>query len=159
MAIIYDRIDLKVTGTWYKNFRPNGLTLSFGKNLSGGDKYDTLIGATLPYGSVIGDITKKQETVINYTVDSMQLPKTTDGLQLSGVGATASGVLFPSTVIFDSKVFPQGVTDPGTNSLPNGTIVSCHIPATTKTNVTLSATTLGMGTAVVGGVQDRKSVV
>lgn len=158
MATVYDRIDLKVTGTWYKNFRPNGLTLSFGTNLAGGDVYTSLSNVTLPYGIIIGSMVRKKQIVTNYKVNNLNMPKTIDGLQLTGVTPTSTGVLFSDTTIFDSKIFPEGVTDPGGKALPNNTLVSCHIDSTSVSNIVLSATNLGLGTAVSGGVVFSPSV-
>lgn len=161
MPTIYDRIDVKVTGTWYKNFRPNGLVLSFGTNLAGSESFGSLTGGSgviLPYGTIIGGVSKPQETVVNYIVNKLGLPKTTDGLQMSGVVATATGVSFPASTIFDSKVFPVGIVNPGTNSLPDGAIISCHLAAVAYSNVTLSATNLCGGISTIGGIKFASNV-
>ena len=52
---IYDRIDLVAIGTWAKNFRPLAVVLSWGTNLVGGDKFDSLSNVVLPYGTWVGD--------------------------------------------------------------------------------------------------------
>jgi hypothetical protein len=51
---IYDRIDLVAIGTWAKNFRPLAVVLSFGTDLTGGDKHTALINVTLPFGANVG---------------------------------------------------------------------------------------------------------
>ena len=164
--MIYDRIDLKASGSWAKNFRPNGLVLSFGSNLAGGDTYshDTSIpgaaisGLTtnviLPYGTVITLLRREQQNVYNYTVNNKALPYTAAGYKLSGAIATAAGVTFPTGFVFSKKIMPQGVPDPGGLTMPNGTIVSGSLASTAWTgSKILSTTELAFGSVVAGGVK------
>lgn len=164
--MIYDRIDLKATGTWAKNFRPNGLVLSFGSNMTGGDVYshdssiigDAINGMTtnvvLPYGTVISLIRREVQYLYNYVVNNKALPYTSAGYKLSGSIATAAGVTFPTGFVITKKVMPNGVSDPGGLTMPNGTVISGHLPAGAWSGSrTLSASELAFGTAVAGGVK------
>ena len=150
---IYDRIDLKVLGDWAKNFRPNGLVLSFGTNLDGGARHTVLAGpCTLPVGITIGSAVKQAEVITNYTVNKSSLPKTALNTTLTGARAYSNGVIFPSNFNFTQKVLPQGVADPGNNYVPQGTLVSGQIDQLTSENVTLSTSSLAYGTYGARGV-------
>lgn len=89
--MIYDRIDLVATGSWYKNFRPNGVTISFGDNLDCGDIHASLTDVTLPFGAVVG---------------ASEITLSTATAAAAGGIVTASGVYFASV---SNVLIPYGV--------------------------------------------------
>jgi hypothetical protein len=104
--MIYDRIDLKVTGTWANNFRPNGVTIAFGNNIVGGDVYPSLTNVVLPYGAIVG----AAESVLSAANCS------TGFITTGGVGFTSIdnvfipyGVRFAVSLTIDTKTYPAGV--------------------------------------------------
>lgn len=113
--MIYDRIDLVTTGTWARNFRPNGVVIQFGTNLDGGDKYTNLTSVVLPYGAIVNGITL---STINYAGGTA----TTGGVSFTNASTvvipygvkfttalTIGGVLYPAG-IFNSKAFLMNTT-------------------------------------------------
>lgn len=109
--MIYDRIDLIPIGTWAKGFRPQGLLLSFGTNLFGGDVYTSLTDTILPYGTVIDSIVKSREDLVNYTV-STTLPYCYGTAVLTAfTGAFNMGgkMGFSPNTVFTEITFPAGV--------------------------------------------------
>lgn len=104
--MIYDRIDLVAIGTWAKNFRPRGLTLTFGTNLKGGDKYTSLTDVVLPYGTLVGG---DQLSVSNFGPGGSD--SGTGGVYFSSVAnvLVPYGITFLEDLVIGGKPYPTGL--------------------------------------------------
>lgn len=105
---IYDRIDLKASGTWVNNFRPNGLVLSFSNNIKGGESFSSVTNVLLPYGTTIREIKTHRQDIAGY-VASVNLPKSVQtGQTIPGATVTGNTIYLPDTIIFTRIFFPAG---------------------------------------------------
>lgn len=107
--MIYDRIDLVAIGTWANNFRPTGLTITFGSNVSGGyTSSKTLTNVTLPYGSLVNGVKLTTTNIAGGTA----VP--------NGVSyASVSDVIVPFGVKFNAQTTIDGITYPAGTYLPS----------------------------------------
>ena len=107
--MIYDRIDLKAIGTWAKNFRPTGLILSFGTNLTGGNVSENLLNTTVPYGCYYGDT-------------KLTIANNCGGIAVSGqlVFETIPTLTIPYGIVFSQDLIIGGIPYPkGTFNVPS----------------------------------------
>jgi hypothetical protein len=102
--MIYDRIDLITTGTWSKNFRPNGVALQFGNSLDGGNKYTNLTDVVLPYGAIADGVTLSTINLGGGVV-------ATGGVRFSSVATAVIpyGVKFTTALTIGGGLYPAGI--------------------------------------------------
>lgn len=131
---IYDRIDLKSSGTWINNFRPNGLVLSFSNNVKGGETFNSVSNVLLPYGANIQKITVPRKDMNSYVCSSKLPTSSQTGQTMPSVTIANNCVHFPDTIIFTHFFFPAGTQLLTPLQSPNG---DPYIPAQTFSSDTI----------------------